>query len=147
MLRRKRNVLGGFDAFVKQNRFTPRTTSPVAAFSESNPPEGLHFSSGYDGQMRPGVPMTLLLLRRMEAVVVQGVSIQNATLYLGAYLPDVGKFGADFTKSWCDTAQRKQGHVVYAAPAREGGFIVVWKGVPSRQNVEARLTELTKSIG
>ena len=146
MLRRKRKVLGGFDAFVKQHKFTPRSHSPVAAFSESNPPEGLHFSSGYDGQLRPGVSMTLLLLRRMEAVAVQGVSIQNATLYFGVYLPDAAKFGPDFAKNWRDAAQRKQGNGVYAAPAREGGFIVVWKGAPSRQNVEARLAELTASV-
>ena len=146
MWRRKRNVLAGFDALVTQRAMKPRTTSPVAAFSEPDPPEGLHFSSAYDGQLRPGVPMTLLLLRRTEAVFVQGVSVQNATLYVGAYLPAQANLDASFLRDWQDKTQRKQGHVVYAARTIDSGFVVVWKGTPSRQNVEARLAELAQSL-
>ncbi len=146
MWRRKRNVLGGFDALVKQRGMTARTTSPVAAFSEPNPPESLHFSSAYDGQLRPGVPMTLLLLSRLEAVFVQGVSVQNATLYVGAYLPAQANLDADFVRNWQTKAQRQQEHVVYAARTIDSGFVVVWKGTPSRKNVESRLAELAQSL-
>jgi hypothetical protein len=118
----------------------------VAAFSEPDPPEGLHFSSAYDGQLRPGVPMTLLLLRRTEAVFVQGMSVQNATLYVGAYLPAQANLDASFLKDWQDKMQRKQGHVVYAALTIDSGFVIVWKGTPSRKNVEARLAELAQSL-
>jgi hypothetical protein len=146
MWRRKRNVLSGFDELVKQRRMVPRTTCPVAAFSEPNPPDGMHFSSAYDGQLRSGVPMTLLLLRRMESVIVQGVSVQNATLYVAAYLPAQADFDANFLKSWQDKALRKLDHVAYAARTVDSGFVVVWQGTPSRQNVEARLGELTQSL-
>ncbi len=146
MWRRKRNVLSGFDEFVKQRRMVPRTTSPVTAFSEPNPPEGLHFSSAYDGQLRSGMPMTLLLLRRMESVIVQGVSVQNATLYVGAYLPAQADFDVNFLKSWQNKALRKLDHVAYAARTVDSGFVIVWQGTPSRKNVEARLAELAKSL-
>lgn len=144
--RQKRNVLSGFDAFVKQRRMTPRTTSPVAVFTDANPPKGLQFSSAYDGQLRPGVPMTLLLLRRMESVIVQGVSIQNPTLYVGAYLPAQADFDANFLRVWEDKAQRRLDHVAYAARSVDSGFVVVWQGAPARKNVEARLAELAKSL-
>jgi hypothetical protein len=146
MWRRKRNVLGGFEQWVKQRRMTARTTSPVPAFSGPNPPEGLHFSSAYDGQLRPGVPMTLLLLRRTEAVIVQGVSVQNATLYVGAYLPAQASLDANFLRTWQDKAKRRQDHVVYADRTVDSGFVVVWKGSPSRKNVEARFAELAQSL-
>jgi hypothetical protein len=146
MWRRKRNVLGGFEQWVKQRAMRPRTTSPVAAFSEPNPPEGLHFSSAYDGQLRSGVPMTLLLLRRTEAVIVQGVSVQNATLYVGAYLPAQASLDANVLRTWQDKAKRRQDHVVYADRTIDSGFVVVWKGTPSRKNVEARLADLAQSL-
>ena len=146
MWRRKRSVLSGFDAFVKQRRMAPRTTCPVAAFVESNPPEGMHFSSAYDGQLCPGVPMTLLLLRRMESVIVQGVSVQNATLYVGAYLPAPADIDANFLRTWQDKAQRKRDHVAYAARTVDSGFVVVWQGTPTRNHVEARLAELSQAV-
>jgi hypothetical protein len=144
--RQKRNLLSEFDAFVKQRRMTPRTTSPVAVFTDANPPKGLQFSSAYDGQLRPGVPMTLLLLRRMESVIVQGVSIQNPTLYVGAYLPAQADFDANFLRIWDDKAQRRLDHVAYAARTVDSGFVAVWQGTPSRKNVEERLAELAKSL-
>jgi hypothetical protein len=146
MWRRKRNVLSGFDEFVKQRRMVPRATCPVTAFSEPKPLEGFHFSSAYDGQLRSGVPMTLLLLRRMESVIVQGVSVQNAMLYVGAYLPAPADFDANFLRTWQDKAQRKLDHVAYAARTVDSGFVVVWQGTPSRKNVEARLAELVQSL-
>jgi hypothetical protein len=146
MWRRKRNVLGGLDAFVQQRGMRARTESPVAAFSAPDPPEGLHFSSAFDGQLRPGVPMTLLLLRRTEAVFVQGVSVQNATVYVGAYLPTQVDIDPNVLKDWQMKAQRQQEHVVFAARTIDSGFVVVWKGTPSRDNVEARLAELSQSL-
>ena len=146
MWRRKRAVLGGLDDFAKERRMTPRTTSPVAAFSDPNPPEGMHFSSAYDGQLSPGVPMTLLLLRRMESVIVQGVSVQNATLYVGAYLPAQADFNANFLRAWQDKALHKRDHVAYATRTADSGFVVVWQGTPARKNVEARLAELSQSV-
>jgi hypothetical protein len=146
MWRRKSNVLGGFDTFVKQRGMKPRTTSPVAAFSAPDAPDGLHFSSAFDGQLRPGVPMTLLLLRRTEAIIVQGVSVQNATLYVGVYLPAQASIDANFLRAWQEKAKRRQEHVVYADRTVDNGFVVVWKGTPSRKNVESRLAELAQSL-
>jgi hypothetical protein len=146
MWRRKRNVLSGFDALVKERGMKPRTTSPVVAFSAPDAPEGLHFSSAYDGQLRPGVPMTLLLLRRTEAVMVQGVAVQNMTLYVGAYLPAQANLDPNFLRAWQDKAERGQEHVIYAERTVDNGVVVAWRGTPSRKNVEARLAELAQSL-
>ncbi len=146
MWRRTRSVFRGLQEFVAAQQLTPRSNSPVAAFSAPNPPEGMHFSSAYDGPLRPGTAMTLMLLRRTEAVMVRGVSVQNATLYVGVYLPPTVALDAGWLKGWQDKAPRKQGYVVYAARAAEGGVVIVWQGTPSRQNIEARLSELTRSL-
>ncbi len=144
--RRKRSVMSGLDALVKERGMIARPSSPVAAFAQPNPPERMHFSAGYDGALRPGVRMSLLLFRRPEAVMAQGVSIENATLYVGVFVPDQPAVGIDFVKPWQEKAQRREDHVVYAARVAEGGAVVIWQGTPSRDNVQARLGELAQSI-
>jgi hypothetical protein len=144
LLRRKRKIMSGFDAFIAEKKFVTRTSSPVAAFSQANPPEGLHFSKAYDGLLRAGVSMSLLLLRRTESVIVNGVSVPNQTIYVGAYLP--APVAATFQKVWTANAAGKRGDVVYAAPVPEGGFVIVWNGAPSRANVESRLEAISQSI-
>ncbi|MEP6482970.1 MAG: hypothetical protein ABJB01_00885 [Rudaea sp.] len=146
MFRLKRNVMGSFNALLKEKRFTQRTSSPVAAFTSSKPPDGLYFSSAYDGELKPGVPMTLLLLRRSESVPVNGVMIQSGTLYVGAYLPQQTAVNANFIKTWQDKDRQSKERVAYAAPAAEGGFVIVWQGTPARKNVEAHLNALLGSL-
>ena len=146
ILRRKRRVLSGFDEFIAEKRFVARASSPVAAFVQANPPEGMHFFKAYDGKLRPGVAMSLLMLRRSESVIVNGVSVPNQTIYVGAYLPSQTPITSAFQKLWMDNAAGKRDDVVYAAPTAEGGFVIVWKGAPSRANVESRLAAVSRSI-
>ena len=146
VLRRKRKVLSGFDDLIGERKFVARATSPVAAFVQVNPPEGMHFSKAYDGQLRPGVPMSLLMLKRSEAVMVNGASVANQTIYIGAYLPAQTAVSPEFQKLWGENAERKRADTVYAAPAAEGGFVIIWKGTPSRANVEARLAAVSQSL-
>jgi hypothetical protein len=143
-LRRKRAVFAGLNAFVAERKFVTRSNSPVAAFSEKNPPGGLYFSSGYDGELRPNVPITLMLLRRTEAVSVSGSMVQNQTLYVGVYLRTDENSASRLLKA----AQEKSTSnlVVYAAHAQEGGVAIVWRGAPSRSNIEAHLTALSKLL-
>ena len=90
--------------------------------------------------------MTLLLLRRTEAVMVQGVAVQNMTLYVGAYLPAQANLDPNFLRTWQDKAERGQEHVIYAERTVDNGVVVAWRGTPSRKNVEARLAELAQSL-
>lgn len=142
-LRRKRAVFAGLNAFVAERKFVTRSNSPVAAFSEKNPPGGLYFSSGYDGEIRPNVPITLMLLRRTEAVSVSGSMVQNQTLYVGVYL----RADENSADRLLKAAQEKStSNVVYADRVREGGIAIVWRGAPSRQNIEAHLAALSKLL-
>ena len=144
MWRRRRNVMGGLQAFLVERRFMERETSPVAALSGANPPDGFHFSAAYYGTVQD-VPMTLLLLRRAETVVVQGASVQNRTIYVGAYLP-AGAVNGDVVGEWQRKARAQRDHVVHASQPAEGGILIVWKGTPSRANVQAHVAALVGTV-
>ncbi len=144
MWRRRRNVMQGLQAFLVERRFMERETSPVAALAAPNPPDGFHFSAAYYGTVQD-VAMTLLLLRRTEAVVVQGTSVQNRTLYIGAYVP-ANAVNADILAEWQRKARAKRDHVVHVSQPAEGGGLIVWKGTPSRANVEAHVAALVGNI-
>ena len=146
MWRRSRGVFQGLNEFIAAQRMTPLGTSPVAAFTQPNPPESLHFSTAYSGELRPGTPLNLLLLKRTEAVIVRGVSVQNQTIYVGAYLPPQVKLDAAWLAGWQQRVPRKQDRVIYAARAAEGGVVIVWQGAPSRQNIETHLGALRNSL-
>lgn len=145
-MRRTREVFAGFNQLVAERHLTARADSPVGAFAAKNPPLGLHSYAAYDGQLRPQVPMSLLLLKRTESVVMNGVPMQTSTIYVGAYLPPAIKLDDGWVKAWQDKAARQQGGVVYAARAAEGGVVIVWQGAPSRDNVATRLGDLGGSL-
>ena len=144
MWRRRRNLLGGLHAFLAARGFVERDTSPVAALAAANPPDGFHFSAAYDG-FAQNVPMTLLILRRTEAVVVQGMPMQNQTIYLGAHLP-APAVDDSFIADWRRKAQTGREHVVHASQPAEGGALIVWKGAPSRANAEAHVAALAGTV-
>lgn len=141
--RRSRDTFSGFDQLMAERHFTAQSSSPVAAFVGKDPPLQLHFYAAYAGQLRPQVPVTLMLFRRTEPVLINGVSVQTSTIYVGAYLP---KVDTSWLKTWEDRASRKKDDVVYAATAAEGGAVVVWQGAPSQKNVARHLDELNSSI-
>ena len=142
--RRRRDTLGGLRAFLDARGFVERDTSPVAALAAADPPDGFHFSAAYTGSAQ-GVPMTLLILRRTEAVVVQGMLMQNQTIYIGAWLT-TGVADAAFVAEWRRKAQAGRDHVVHASQPAEGGALIVWKGAPSRANAEAHVAALAGTI-
>jgi hypothetical protein len=142
--RRRRNVLSGFQALLAEKGFAARAASPVAALSEKNPPDGFHFSAAYDGSIN-GVTTTLLLLKRTEAVVVQGTSIQNQTIYIGAYVRG-STVNDDFLGEWRRRLQGKRDDIVHVSQPAEGGALLVWKGTPSRAHVQAHLMNLAGTL-
>jgi len=144
MWRRRRDVLGGLHAFLAARGFVQRDSSPVAALAAANPPDGFHFSAAYAGSVQ-GVPMTLLILRRTEAVVVQGMLMQNQTIYLGAHLPQ-NVVDDSLVVDWRRKAQAGREHVVHASLPTEGGALIVWKGTPSRANAEAHVAALAGAV-
>jgi hypothetical protein len=144
MWRRRRDVLGGLHAFLSARGFVERNASPVAALTAANPPDGFHFSAAYAG-FAQNVPVTLLILRRTEAVVVQGMLMQNQTIYLGAHLP-AGVADEAFVADWRRKAQTGREHVVHASQPAEGGALIVWKGAPSRANAEAHVAALAGKV-
>ena len=144
MWRRRRNVLGGLHTFLATRGFVERNTSPVAALAAANPPDGFHFSAAYAG-FAQNVPMTLLILRRTEAVVVQDMLMQNQTIYIGAHLP-AGAVDDAFVVEWRRRASAGRDHVVHVSQPAEGGVLIVWKGAPSRANAEAHVAALAGTV-
>jgi hypothetical protein len=142
--RRRRHVMSGLHTFLVERHFMERESSPIAVLAAPNPPDGFHFSAAYGGTV-DGVPLMLLLLRRSEAVLVQGMSMQNQTTYVGAYLPP-GAASADAVADWQRKAQKQREHVVHVSQPAEGGLLIVWKGAPSRGNVEAHVAALLGTL-
>jgi len=144
MWRRRRDMLGGLNAFLAARGFVERDVSPVAALATTNPPDGFHFSAAFAG-FAQNVPMTLLILRRTEAVVVQGMLMQNQTIYIGAHLP-AGAVDDIFFDEWRRKAKAAREHVVHVSQPAEGGVLIVWKGAPSRANAEAHVAALAGTV-
>jgi len=142
--RRRRNMLGGFQTLLAEKGFVARNNSPIAALSDKNPPDGFHFSSAYDGAVG-GATTTLLLLKRTEAVVVQGTSMQNQTLYVGAYVHGSAA-GDNFFAEWRRRLQAKRDDIVHVSQPAEGGALLVWKGSPSRAHVQSHLMNLAGTL-
>lgn len=141
LFRRGRNLMRGLNAYLAERGFTARDTSPIAALTTKNPPDGFYFSAAYAGTAQ-NVAMTVLILRRSESVVSQGVSMQTQTIYIGVHVPTIGpRFVAD----WQRKAQAKQENVVHVSEPAEGGALVVWKGAPSRANVESHVAAVAAS--
>lgn len=141
MLRRRRDILRGLHAFLAARSFTARDTSPIAALAAKDPPDGFHFSAAYAGAAQ-GVSMTLLILKRTEAVIAQGISMQNQTIYIGIHVPTIGpRFVAD----WQRKLQARQDNVVHVSQPAECGALVVWNGAPSRANVESHVAAIAAS--
>jgi hypothetical protein len=136
--RRRRDVLGGLRVFLDVRGFVERDASPVASLTTVNPPDGFHFTAAYSGSAQ-GVPMTLLMLRRTEAIIVQGMLMQNQTIYIGAHLPVAGE---TFIAEWRRKAQARRDNVVHMSQPIEGGVLIVWQGAPSRTNAEAHVAAL-----
>ena len=138
--RQRRDMLGGLRAFLDARGFIERERSPVAALLAANPPDGFRFAAAYAG-FAQNVPMTLLILRRTEAVVVQGMMMHNQTIYIGAHVP-ASAADVVLAADWQRKAQSAREHVVHASQPAEGGVLIVWKGAPSRANAEAHFAAL-----
>ena len=134
-------MMSGFQALLAEKGFTARAHSPVAALSDKNPPDGFHFSAAYDGAVS-GVATTLLLLKRTEAVVVQGTSVQNQTLYVGAHVRGSARQRQTSSPNGGARLQAKRDDIVHVSQPAEGGALLVWKGSPSRAHVQSHLMSL-----
>jgi len=144
--RRSRDIFSGFDQLVAQRGFVARKDAPVAVFAGKDPPMGLRAYAAFDGPLRPGTNGSLVLFRRTESVLVNNLTVQTPTIYVGAYVPPVVSVTDSWRKSWEERALRNKDDVVYAAKVAEGGFVIVWKGAPSHKNVAAHLDALAHSL-
>jgi hypothetical protein len=144
--RRGNDMLSGFKQLLAERRFTPRTDSPVAIFSSQDPPRGFHLFAVYDGELRPRVPICLLMFKRTESVLMQGVPMQTSTVYVGVYLPPQVKLDASWLAQWEDKVARNKDGVAYAAPVAEGGIVIIWQGEPERKVISKNLAALADSI-
>ncbi len=142
LFQRRRAMERGLRAFLAARKFSTRAASPIAALADKNPPDGFHFSAAYDGVV-DGAPMSLLMLRRTETFVSQGITRQNQTIYVGVYVASADPANV---AHWQRKAQARQDQVVHVSQPGEGGLLVVWKGAPSRANVEAHLAAIAGSM-
>lgn len=144
--RRSRDIMSGFGQLIAERGFVAKKAALTTVFASQDPPLGFHAYAAWDGSLRPGTPVSLLLFRRTESVLIRGVPVQTPTTYVGAYVPSSLKLDESWRKIWEERASRNKDDVVYAALGAEGGFVIVWKGAPSRQNVAAHLDGLTHSL-
>jgi hypothetical protein len=144
---RARDMYKGFNELLTERHFAARSEPPIKLFTGKDPPIGLHWYAGYDGNLGPNTPLSLLMLRRTEFVNVNGAQVQTSVTYLGAYVPPAVKTDGTWRKAWEDKAARKKEDIAYAASVPEGGFVIVWQGSLARSNVEKRLAQVAASLG
>ncbi len=148
--RRSRDVMGGFDELMAERGFVAKKAAPATVFASQEPPMGFSAYAAFAGSLRAETPISLLLFRRTETVLVRNVPVQTPTSYVGVYLPPglplSMKLDESWRKQWEDRAARGRDDVVYAAVGAAGGFVIIWKGSPSRKNVAAHLDALVDSL-
>lgn len=143
---RSRDVLGGFDELMAERGFVPKKAALATVFASQEPPMGFSAYAAFAGSLRAETPISLLLFRRTETVLVRSVPVQTPTIYVGVYLSPTTKLDEGWRKHWEDRAARGRDDVVYAAVGAAGGFVIIWKGAPSRKNVATHLDALARSL-
>lgn len=144
--RRSRDVMGGFDELIAERGFVAQKAALATVFASQEPPMGFSAYAAFAGSLRPGTPGSLLLFRRTETVLIRNVPVQTPTIYVGMYLPPTVKLDASWRKTWEERAARGRDDVVYAAVGAADGFVIIWKGAPSRKNVARHLDALARSL-
>lgn len=144
--RRSRDVMGGFDELMAERGFVAKKAAPATVFASQEPPMGFSAYAAFAGSLRAENPISLLLFRRTETVLVRNVPVQTPTIYVGVYLQPAAKFDKSWRRPWEERAVRGRDDVVYAAVGAAGGFVIIWKGSPSRKNVAAHLDALVDSL-
>ncbi|HNN90712.1 hypothetical protein [Haliangium sp. UPWRP_2] len=144
--RRSRDIMGGFDELIAERGFVAKKAALATVFASQEPHMGFSAYAAFAGSLRPGMPFSLLLFRRTETVLIRNVPVQTPTIYVGVYLPPSAKLDETWRKPWEERAARGREDVVCAVVGAAGGFVIIWKGAPSRKNVAAHLDALANTL-
>jgi len=129
---RRKRAEGSFRRFVAGLR--PRAAVPSIAGAGRHTPRPF---AAWEAE-----PGALLLCTRDEGtVLVGGGPVTVMRRLVGAFVPPAPRCDEAWLAGW-----RARKDVVAAAPAVEGGAIVVWKGLPTGPHAQARLAELAASL-
>lgn len=103
----------------------------------------------YEGELRPGVPITLIFgSRRTGSVNVQGAAMAvNEALMAMYLLPSVSLSDA-WLASWQAKVTAKQDRfpILHVGRPPQGGALLVWFGANARQVVEDRMREVEATL-
>jgi hypothetical protein len=136
-----------FQTLVAERGFRLRSDCPVAE------PFGPGVISGgalcYDGELQPGVPMTLMFgSRRTGSVNVQGAALATQEALMAIYLPPAVPLSEPWLLAWQAKVTAKQGRfpVLHAGRTAQSGMLLVWFGANQRQLVEDRMREVIATL-
>src|SRR5262249_55763575 len=115
-------------------RFHPRAGCPEPVLGKPSDSYAVRCDRCYDGELRPGIPEVLMLCQKYEGTTQVNRMPAPAVRYLlGLYLPS----SVAVDDAWIDR-WRSHDDVEVAMRTSDGGAAVVWKGLPSARDVEAR---------
>ena len=158
---RDRQLIGGLKEFLKEGKYKLRVQPPIKApFVYEN----LSRITSYDGLLKPALPYTLILGLRITGRGKDCISYQ----YVGFYFPPHVQLSDEWLNGWKhkvaergDNWAAKSGiekiekvwgskgipdNLPIRATRLNGGVILAWNGLHTREHIEARLNDVLASL-
>ena len=158
---RDRQMVGGLKEFLKEGKYKLRVQLPVKAPFVY---EKLFKVTSYDGQIKPGLPYTLILGIRVTGTGKDRISYN----YIGCYFPPQVQISDEWLHSWKhkvaergDNWAEKSGvekteknwgskgipdNLPIRAARVDDGVILAWNGLHTKEHVEARINDVLASL-
>ncbi len=158
---RDRQMIGGLKDFLKEGKYKLRIQSPI------NAPfvyEKLLRITNYDGWMKPDMPYTLILGTRVTGEGKDRVFYH----YVGFYFPPQVKLSDEWLNGWkrkvaergdkwaaksdVEKSEKNWGNkgapdnLPIRAARVNGGVILAWNGLHTREQIEARINDALASL-
>ena len=157
---RDRQMIGGLKEFLREGKYKLRMQPPVKAPFTYNLPK----ITNYDGMLTAGMPYTLILGTRVTGKGSDSITYH----YLGFYFPPQVKLSDEWLDGWRhkvaergDNWAAKSGlekieknwgnkgapdNLPIRAARVDGGVLLAWNGLHTREHVEARINDILASL-
>jgi len=158
---RDHQMIGGLREFLKEGKYKLRVQPPIKApFTY----EKLSKVTSYDGQIKPSLPYTLILGVRVTGEGKDRI-LYN---YIGFYFPAQVEFNDEWLNGWkhkvaergdnwaakseMEKVEKSWGskgvpdNLPIRAARMDGGIILAWNGLHTREHVEARINDVLASL-
>ncbi len=158
---RDRELVSGLKEFLKEGKYKLRVQPPIRAPFVYE--QRVQVAS-YDGQLKEGVPYTLILGRRVVGEKKESVTYQ----YIGFYFPPQTNLSDEWLEGWrrkvaergdswavkcgVEKIEKNWGskgvpdHLPIRAARIESGVLLAWNGLHTRDHIEARIQDVLASL-